>query len=457
MAIASINPATGEVLKTFTPLTDQELEQKLALADRTFATYKQTSLSDRAQWMYQAADILEAKKTEFGIIITLEMGKTLKSAIAEVEKCANLCRFYAENAPRFLADTPVQTDASRTLIRYQPLGIILAVMPWNFPFWQVFRFAVPALMAGNVGLLKHASNVPQCALAIAEVFHAAGVPEGAFQTLLIGADRVANLVADHRVKAATLTGSEPAGQSLAAIAGHHLKKVVLELGGSDPFIVLKSADLDVAVSTAVTARVMNNGQTCIAAKRFILEEAIADQFIQKFVEKFRALKIGDPMQPDTDVGPLATPQILKELEAQVKATVDLGAKVLVGGYRLKEKGNFYAPTILAEIPLGAPPYQEEFFGPVAAVFRVKTIDEAIALANSTSFGLGASFWSNDTQEIEQAIEQIDAGAVFVNGMVKSDPRIPFGGIKRSGFGRELGVEGIREFMNIKTIWIKDAK
>jgi succinate-semialdehyde dehydrogenase/glutarate-semialdehyde dehydrogenase len=457
MAIASINPVTGEVLKTFTPLTDQELEQKLALADRTFATYKQTSLSDRSQWMYQAADILEAKKTEFGIIITLEMGKTLKSAIAEVEKCANLCRFYAEHAPCFLADTPVQTDASRTLIRYQPLGIILAVMPWNFPFWQVFRFAVPALMAGNVGLLKHASNVPQCALAIAEVFHAAGVPEGAFQTLLIGADRVANLVADSRVKAATLTGSEPAGQSLAAIAGHHLKKVVLELGGSDPFIVLKSADLDVAVSTAVTARVMNNGQTCIAAKRFILEEAIADQFIQKFVEKFRALKIGDPMQPDTDIGPLATPQILKELEAQVKATVDLGAKVLVGGYRLKENGNFYAPTILAEIPLGAPPYQEEFFGPVASVFRVKTIDEAIALANSTSFGLGASFWSNDAEEIEQAIEQIDAGAVFVNGMVKSDPRIPFGGIKRSGFGRELGIEGIREFMNIKTIWIKDAK
>ena len=454
MAIASINPVTGEVLKTFEPLTDQELEFKLALADRTFATYKHTSFTDRAQWLKRAADLLEARKTEYAIIITLEMGKTLKSAIAEVEKCANLCRFYAEQAPIYLADTPAQTDASRTLIRYQPLGIILAVMPWNFPFWQVFRFAVPALMAGNVGLLKHASNVPQCALAIAEVFLLAGVPEGAFQTLLIGADRVANLMADPRVKAATLTGSEPAGQSLAAIAGHHLKKVVLELGGSDPFIVLKSADLELAVSTAVTARVMNNGQTCIAAKRFIIEEAIADQFIEKFVEKFRALKVGDPMQSDTDVGPLATPQILAELDLQVKASVDAGARVLVGGYRIKQEGNFYAPTILADIPLGAPPYQEEFFGPVASVFRVKDLDEAIALANSTSFGLGASVWTNDQQEIEQAIEQVEAGAVFVNGMVKSDPRIPFGGIKRSGYGRELGVEGIREFVNIKTIWIR---
>ncbi len=453
MAIASINPVTGEVLKTFEPLTDEELELKLELADRTFATYKHTSFTDRAQWLNQAADILEAKKSEFGIIITLEMGKTLKSAIAEVEKCANLCRFYAEHAPIYLADTPAFTDASRTLIRYQPLGIILAVMPWNFPFWQVFRFAVPCLMAGNVGLLKHASNVPQCALAIAEIFRLAGVPEGAFQTLLIGADRVAKLVADPRVKAATLTGSEPAGQSLAAIAGHHLKKVVLELGGSDPFIVLKSADLDLAINTAVTARVMNNGQTCIAAKRFILEEAIADQFTEKFVEKFKALKVGDPMQSETDVGPLATPQILTELDLQVKASTEAGAKVLVGGYRLPQEGNFYAPTILADIPLGAPPYQEEFFGPVASVFRVKNIGEAIALANSTNFGLGASVWTNDPQEIELAIEQIEAGAVFVNSMVKSDPRIPFGGIKRSGYGRELGIEGIREFVNIKTIWI----
>lgn len=453
MAIASINPVTGEVLKTFTPLTEIELESKLALADRTFATYKYTSFRDRAQWMHQAATILETRKTELAIIITLEMGKTLKSAIAEVEKCAHLCHFYAENAPSFLADTTVQTDASRSLIRYQPLGIILAVMPWNFPFWQVFRFAVPCLMAGNVGLLKHASNVPQSALAIAEVFNNAGVPQGAFQSLLIGADRVADLLADRRIKAATLTGSEPAGQSLAAIAGHHLKKVVLELGGSDPFIVTRSADLDLAVNTAVTARVMNNGQTCIAAKRFIVEEAIAAEFTAKFVEKFKALKVGDPMQPETDIGPLATPQILNELEAQVKASIDLGAKLLVGGYRPRERGNFYAPTILADIPLGAPPYQEEFFGPVASLFTVQNLTEAIALANSTNFGLGASFWSNDPSQIEQAIDQLEAGAVFVNGMVKSDPRIPFGGIKRSGFGRELGIEGIREFMNIKTIWI----
>lgn len=454
MAIASINPVTGEVLKTFIPLTDAELEQKIALADHTFASYKHTSFADRAQWINQAANILEAKKTEFAIIMTLEMGKTLQSAITEVEKCAGLCRFYAEQAPIYLADTPAITDASRTIIRYQPLGSILAVMPWNFPFWQVFRFAVPCLMAGNVGLLKHASNVPQCALAIADIFRKAGIPEGAFQTLLIGADRVARLMADQRIKAATLTGSEPAGQSLAAIAGHHLKKVVLELGGSDPFIVLKSADLERAVSTAVTARIMNNGQTCIAAKRFILEEAIADQFVEKFVTKFKALKVGDPMQSDTDVGPLATPQILQDLESQVKASVDAGAKVLVGGYRLKQSGNFYAPTILADIPLGAPPYQEEFFGPVASVFRVKNINEAIALANSTQFGLGASIWTEDLEEIELAIEQIEAGSVFVNGMVKSDPRIPFGGIKRSGFGRELGVEGIREFVNIKTIWIR---
>ena len=458
MAIASVNPLTGEVLKTFAPLTDEQIEERLALADRSFATYRHTSFSDRAHWMNQAAAILETRKTELAIIMTLEMGKTLKSAIAEVEKCAHLCRFYAENAPIFLADTIAQTDASRTIIRYQPLGIILAVMPWNFPFWQVFRFAVPSLMAGNVGLLKHASNVPQCALAIAEIFHTAGLPEGAFQTLLIGAERVAGLLADRRIKAATLTGSEAAGQSLAAIAGHHLKKVVLELGGSDPFIVLKSADLEQAVNTAVTARVMNNGQTCIAAKRFILEAAIADQFLEKFVAKFKALKIGDPMQPETDVGPLATPQILQELETLVKETADMGAKVLCGGYRHQPKGyqtgNFYAPTILTDIPLGAPPYYAEFFGPVAAVFRVENLDAAIALANSTDFGLGASIWTNDAQEIEQAIAQIEAGAVFVNGMVKSDPRVPFGGIKRSGFGRELGIEGIREFVNIKTIWIK---
>lgn len=454
MAIASINPVTGEVLKTFVPLTDAELEQNLVLADQTFATYKQTSFAERSQWMEQAADILEVRKAELAKMITLEMGKTLKSAISEVEKCANLCRFYADQAPIYLADTPAVTNASRTLIRYQPLGIILAVMPWNFPFWQVFRFAVPCLMAGNVGLLKHASNVPQCALAIADIFDQAGVPKGAFQTLLIGADRIATLLADPRIKAATLTGSEPAGQSLAAIAGHHLKKVVLELGGSDPFIVMASADLELAVSAAVTARVTNNGQTCIAAKRFIIEEAIADKFLTLFVDQFKALKVGDPMLPDTDVGPLATPQILNELDAQVKATVAAGAKLLVGGDRPQQGGNFYAPTILIDIPLGAPPYQEEFFGPVASVFRVNNLDEAISLANSTSFGLGASIWTNDQPQIEVAIEQIEAGSVFVNGIVKSDPRLPFGGIKRSGFGRELGIEGIREFVNIKTIWIR---
>ncbi|MDX2255281.1 MAG: NAD-dependent succinate-semialdehyde dehydrogenase [Pseudanabaenaceae cyanobacterium bins.39] len=458
MPIASVNPVTGEVLKSFAPLTDEQVEHRLSLADRCFRQYRHTSFTERAKWLCQAAEILESKKTEFAIIMTLEMGKTLKSAIAEVEKCAHLCRYYATHAPQFLADTVAQTDASRTIIRYQPLGAILAVMPWNFPFWQVFRFAAPCLMAGNVGLLKHASNVPQCALAIADIFSSAGFPEGAFQTLLVGAERVAMLIADRRVKAATLTGSEPAGQSLAAIAGHHLKKVVLELGGSDPFIVLKSANLELAVETAVAARILNNGQTCIAAKRFIIEAAIAPQFIEQFVQRFKALKVGDPMQNDTDIGPLATPQILQELEQQVNHTIDQGAKALVGGHRLNyqgsNQGNFYAPTILADIPLGAPPYSQEFFGPVASVFVVQNLAEAIALANSTDFGLGASVWTNDEAEQEIAIEQIEAGAVFINGMVKSDPRVPFGGIKRSGFGRELGVEGIREFVNIKTIWIR---
>ncbi|NEQ36109.1 MAG: NAD-dependent succinate-semialdehyde dehydrogenase [Okeania sp. SIO3I5] len=455
MPIATINPATGEILKTFEPITDTEIEAKLELAEKTFRQYRQVPITQRGEWLLAAADILEKNAEKFGKIMTLEMGKTLSGAIAEAKKCALVCRYYAEKAANFLADVPAQTDASKSYVRYQPIGPVLAVMPWNFPFWQVFRFAAPALMAGNVGLLKHASNVPQCALAIEEIFKEAGFPEGAFQTLLIGSDKVSGIMADDRVKAGTLTGSEPAGASLAATAGRAIKKTVLELGGSDPFIVLESADLEAAVSTAVTARMLNSGQSCIAAKRFILAEAIADEFQQGLIEKFEALKVGDPMLPDTNIGPLATPSILEELNAQVEASVEKGAKILTGGRSLSDfPGNFYPPTILAEIPTDSPAYQEEFFGPVALVFRVANIDEAIELANNTPFGLGASAWTTDTAEADRLISDLEAGAVFINGLVKSDPRLPFGGIKRSGYGRELSREGILEFVNIKTVWIK---
>lgn len=454
MGIATTNPTTGEVIKTFAALTDAEIEQALQRSQQAFEHYRHVSFQQRSQWMHQAATILESRKQEFGRLMTLEMGKTLKSAIAEVEKCALVCRFYADRAAEFLADTTVASDASHSFVRYQPLGAILAVMPWNFPFWQVFRFAAPALMAGNVGLLKHASNVPQSALAIGETFREAGFPEGVFQTLLVGADRVAQLIADDRVKAATLTGSEPAGMSLAAAAGHQIKKVVLELGGSDPFIVMPSADLEAAVATAVTARLINNGQSCIAAKRFIVANSIADEFEQQLVDRYKALNVGDPMLPETDIGPLATPGILKDLEKQVETSRQQGARVLVGGQRLEGAGNFYLPTILTDIDIHCATAQEEFFGPVAMLFRVADVTEAIHLANSTSFGLGASAWTNDPSECDRLISEVEAGAVFINGMVKSDPRLPFGGIKRSGFGRELGSEGIREFVNIKTVWVK---
>lgn len=455
MGIATINPATGETIKTFEPLSRESIEAKLTLAQQAFESYRKLPMSKRSVWLNRTAEILERDKVKFGKIMTTEMGKTLKSAIAEAEKCAWVCRYYAEHAAEFLADVPTTTDASNSFVRYQPLGIILAVMPWNFPFWQVFRFVAPGVMAGNVGLLKHASNVPQCALAIEDIITEAGFPQGVFQTLLIGADQVQALVRDERVKAATLTGSEAAGASLAAAAGHSLKKTVLELGGSDPFIVLESADLDAAVSTAVTARLLNNGQSCIAAKRFIVVDAVADDFERRLVEKFQALKIGDPMDENTDVGPLATPGILQDLDQQVQTCIQKGSKVLTGGKPLSDRpGNFYPPTILAEFPPGTPADDEEFFGPVALLFRVPDIKAAIAKANSTSFGLGASAWTTDDQEIQRLIEELEAGAVFINGLVKSDPRLPFGGIKRSGYGRELGIQGIQEFVNIKTVWVK---
>lgn len=455
MAIATINPATGETLKTFEALNDTEIVAKLDLANQAFKKYRQTDFSERSQWLQKAADILEQDKAEFAKLMTLEMGKPFKAAIAEVEKCAVVCRYYAEHAPSFLADVSVKTDASQSFVRYQPMGAILAVMPWNFPFWQVFRFAAPALMAGNVGLLKHASNVPQCALAIEDIIRRAGFPEGAFQTLLIGAAKVADLMADDRVKAATLTGSEPAGISLAVAAGKQIKKTVLELGGSDPFIVLESADLETAVVTATTARMLNNGQSCIAAKRFIVAEAIADQFEKLLLEKFEALKVGDPMEPDTDLGPLATPGILQDLDQQVQAATKSGGKVLTGGHPLSDRpGNFYPPTIIIDIPPEAAIAKEEFFGPVALLFRVPDIDAAIKLANDSPFGLGASAWTTNDQECDRLVAEIEAGAVFINSMVKSDPRLPFGGIKRSGYGRELSIQGIHEFVNVKTVWVK---
>ena len=455
MGIATINPATGETLKTFEAESAGSIEQKLTLAQQVFEQYRTTSMAQRAEWLNNAADILERDKARFGAIMTTEMGKTLKSAIAETEKCAWVCRYYAEHAADFLADVAASTDASKSFVRYQPLGVILAVMPWNFPFWQVFRFAAPALMAGNVGLLKHASNVPQCALAIADIFNEAGFPEGAFQTLLIGADQVATVINDERVKAETLTGSEFAGASLAAAAGKQIKKTVLELGGSDPYIVLKSADLDAAVATAVTARMLNNGQSCIAAKRFIVEDAIADEFERRLVEKYQALKIGDPMDENTDIGPLATPGILQDLDQLVQICIEKGSKVLTGGHPLSDRpGNFYPPTILADFPRGTPADDEEFFGPVALLFRVPDIDAAIQRANASPFGLGASAWTTDDAQVQRLIEELEAGAVFINGLVKSDPRLPFGGIKRSGYGRELGIQGLHEFVNIKTVWIK---
>jgi succinate-semialdehyde dehydrogenase/glutarate-semialdehyde dehydrogenase len=387
------------------------------------------------------------------------MGKPINSAVQEAEKCALVCRYYAENAERHLADELVETNAARSFVRYQPLGVVLAVMPWNFPFWQVFRFAAPALMAGNVGLLKHSSNVPQCALAIEDIFRRADFPEGAFQTLLIGSDPVQSILEDPRVAAATLTGSEPAGRSVAGIAGKQIKKTVLELGGSDPFIVMPSADLEAAVTTAVKARTINNGQSCIAAKRFIVHSQIYDEFETRFVEAMKSLRVGDPMIESIDIGPLATEQILKDIEEQVSVSVAAGAKVLTGGQKFKAEGelaegHFYQPTVLVDIPKGSPAYQDEIFGPVASLFRVANIDQAIELANATSFGLGAAAWTADEAERERFIDEIESGSVFINGMVASDPRLPFGGVKHSGYGRELGEFGIREFVNIKTVWIK---
>jgi succinate-semialdehyde dehydrogenase / glutarate-semialdehyde dehydrogenase len=456
MAIATVNPATGETIKAYDSLSVEELDAKLARADQAFQGYRLTSFAERAEWMRAAADILDKEADSIAAVMTMEMGKTLKAAKAEAQKCAKACRFYAEHAEAFLADEPVDpsaVNAKKAFTRYLPIGPVLAVMPWNFPLWQAMRFAAPALMAGNVGLLKHSSNVPQTALFMEDLFLRAGFPEGVFQTLLIGSDLVERVIRDSRVVAATLTGSTPAGQAVARVAGEEIKKTVLELGGSDPFVVLPSADLDKAAEVGVVARCQNNGQSCIAAKRFIVHEAVADEFERKFVERMQALRLGDPMDEGTDLGPLATEQGRADVEELVDDAKDKGATVLLGGQRSDGPGWFYPATVVTGITPEMRMYSEEVFGPVAQVYRVADADEALELANATVFGLGSNVWTNDPAEQERFTRDMVAGAVFVNGMTTSFPDLPFGGVKTSGYGRELSTHGIREFCNVKAIWI----
>lgn len=454
MAIESINPATGEKLKPFKAHSREEVEQKLQGASEAFRDWRRTGFPERAALMTRAAEILEGDKRKLGELITSEMGKTIVSAIAEVEKCAWGCRFYAENAEKMLSDETIQTKASRSYVQYKPLGPVLAIMPWNFPFWQVFRFAAPALMAGNVGLLKHASNVPQSALAIEEIFTRAGFPKGVFQTLLIESWQVEAVLKDDRVAAATLTGSEGAGRSVASISGGEIKKTVLELGGSDPFIVMPSTDLQETAVIAVKARTINNGQSCIAAKRFIVADSVYAEFERLFVDRMRSLRIGDPMDEATEVGPLATEKILTDLQTQVDRAVSDGGRLLTGGKRIDRLGNYYEPTVIADVPRNSAAFYEEIFGPVAMIFRVRDAQEAVDLANDSPFGLGSSVWTNDPEEQKYFTNHLEAGSVFVNEMVASDPRLPFGGVKRSGYGRELSEFGIREFVNIQTVYVK---
>jgi succinate-semialdehyde dehydrogenase/glutarate-semialdehyde dehydrogenase len=456
MAIATINPTTGETVKTFDPLTDAELEDKLQRASVAFRAYRRTSVEDRVRWLNAAADVLDRDVDEVGELMTLEMGKTFAAAKAEVQKCAKALRYYAEHGPDFLKPTPADAHAvgaEQAYIDYQPLGVVLAIMPWNFPLWQAMRFAAPALMAGNVGLLKHASNVPQTALYMEHLFRAAGFPDDVFQTLLIGSKDVEKVLRDHRVAGATLTGSGPAGQSVASIAGDVLKKTVLELGGSDPFVVMPSADLERAAEVGVVARCQNNGQSCIAAKRFIVHEAVADEFERLFADKLRALATGDPMKEDTKIGPLATEQGREDVDELVQDAAAKGARIVTGGTRLDGPGWFYPPTLVTDITPEMRMHREEVFGPVASLYRVPDLDAAIALANDSDFGLGSNIWTDDEDERMQFIRDVQAGMVFVNGMTTSYPELPFGGVKTSGYGRELTELGMREFMNIKSVWV----
>jgi succinate-semialdehyde dehydrogenase/glutarate-semialdehyde dehydrogenase len=454
--IATINPATGQTSKTFDPLSAAEVDQRIARAAACFSSYRLTDMEQRAAWLRAAADILTSDLEEIARTMTTEMGKTLAAARAETNKCASACRFFAANAAAFLADEPVEPSAvgaRQAYVRYQPLGPVLAVMPWNFPLWQAMRFAAPALMAGNVGLLKHASNVPQTALFMEELFLRAGFPDGAFQTLLIGSDQVEGVLRDGRVVAATLTGSEPAGRAVARVAGDEIKTTVLELGGSDPFVVMSSAELERAAEVATTARCQNNGQSCIAAKRFIVDEPVADRFEQLFVERMSSLRVGDPFDESTQVGPLATEQGRRDVEELVEDATSKGARVLCGGQRGDGPGYYYPPTVITDITPDMRMYYEEVFGPVAALYRVAGIDAAVDLANDSSFGLGSNAWTNDPAEQERFIRDLEAGQVFINGMTTSYPELPFGGVKRSGYGRELSAHGIREFCNMKTVWV----
>ncbi|MBE4739170.1 MULTISPECIES: NADP-dependent succinic semialdehyde dehydrogenase [Streptomyces] len=458
MPIATVNPANGETLKTYDALGEEEIEHRLATAAATFRAYRTTSFAERARLLRRAADLLDEDTEDVARVMTTEMGKPVKQARAEAAKCAKAMRWYADHAEVLLTDVePSDADvkdsgASRVLVRYRPLGPVLAVMPWNFPLWQVIRFAAPALMAGNVGLLKHASNVPQTALYLEDLFRRAGFPEGCFQTLLVGSGAVEDILRDPRVRAATLTGSEPAGRAVASVAGDEVKKTVLELGGSDPYVVMPSADVEKAARVAVTARVQNTGQSCIAAKRFIVHADVYDAFAERFVEAMRALKVGDPLDEDTDVGPLSSERGREDLEELVDEAVESGATVLCGAERPDGPGWFYPPTVLADITPEMRVHQEETFGPVATLYRVADLDEAIAIANDTPFGLSSNVWTRDTAEVDRFVRDLDAGAVYVNGMTASHPAFPFGGVKRSGYGRELSGHGIREFCNITTVW-----
>ena len=452
--IRSINPTTGETLAEFAPHTPEQVERKLALAASMAQRWRTTPIDERVRVVSRLGELLDEEKDRLGRLMTLEMGKPIQAAIDEAAKCAAGCRFYAEHGPRIVADQIVDDADHRSFVTFQPLGVVLAIMPWNFPFWQVVRFLAPALVAGNVGLLKHASNVPQCALELESLVRRAGGPEGVFQALLVGSDAVPALLADPRVAAATLTGSEGAGRSVAQHAGEHLKKTVLELGGSDAFVVMPSADLERAVETAVKARTINNGQSCIAAKRFVVHADVAEEFVERFTEGMRALRVGDPLDASTQVGPLASPRLAEELEQQVARSVEMGARLRCGGRRATPDGAFFPPTVLTDIPREAPAYGDELFGPVGCVFVATDVDDAIRIANDTRFGLGASAWTSDPAEQERFARELEAGSVFVNDVVVSDPRFPFGGIKSSGYGRELSDVGLREFTNVKTVRIR---
>lgn len=454
MSIESINPADGTVIEQYTALKPAELEARLDAASAAFKTHRRTSFQERSDKLMRCADLLEERSKALGELMTREMGKPIKQAIAEAEKCAWVCRYYAENAEAQLADQYVETDAGKSFVAFQPLGPILAVMPWNFPFWQVFRFAAPALMAGNVVLLKHASNVSGCAIAIEDVLREAGFDGNEFQTLLIGSDAVEDVINDDRLRAVTLTGSEGAGMAVGAAASKAIKPSVLELGGSDPFIVLADADLDLAIKTAVTARMQNNGQSCIAAKRFIVEDDVYDRFLDRFVSEVDRMKVGDPMDDATELGPLARADLRDDIHDQVERAIAEGARLMTGGRKLERPGFFYAPTVLADVAPGTVAFEEEIFGPVASVICARDEEHAVALANDTTFGLGGSVFTRDTAKGERVARELEVGCAFVNEMVKSDPRLPFGGVKRSGYGRELAEFGIREFVNIKTVWIR---